>query len=152
MDGLPDRDTVTDNVAVVLETFRAVERRDGQALLALCDPAVEFIWPPSLPYGGRGLEGLAENAAVFQAAWDDFQTQAERQMDPVVVAAAGDEIVVCWQQKAADHAGRRLQTPVLGRYRVRNGKLARAHMFYFDTVEVASFLADAHRSTPPRTP
>jgi uncharacterized protein len=152
MDGRPDRDKMTGNVAVVLETFRAVERRDAQALLALCDPAVEFIWPSSLPYGSKGLEGLAENAVAFRTAWDDFQTQAERQMDPVVVAAAGDEVVVCWQQKGVDRVGRRLQTPVLGRYQLRNGKLARAHMFYFDTVEVARFLADAQRSAPPRTP
>jgi ketosteroid isomerase-like protein len=67
-------------------------------------------------------------------------------MDPVVVAASQDEVVVCWQQKGVDCAGRRLQTPVLGRYRVRNGKLARAHMFYFDTIEVADFLANARRS------
>lgn len=148
----PDGDKMSGNVSVVLEIFRAVERRDGEALLALCDPAVEFIWPSSLPYGGKGLEGLAENAVAFRAAWDDFQTPAERQMEPVVVGAAGDEVVVCWQQKGVDRAGRRLQMPVLARYRVRNGKLARAQMFYFDTVEVAGFLADAQRSAPQRTP
>jgi ketosteroid isomerase-like protein len=149
--GRQDHDQVSDNVAVVLETFSAVERRDGGALLALCDPAVQFIWPSSLSYGGKGLEGLAESGAAFRAAWDDFQPEAERQMDPCVVAAAGDEVVVCWQQKGVDRAGRRLQTPVLGRYRVRNGKLARAHMFYFDTVEVVSFLADAQRPAPAAT-
>lgn len=133
---------MTDNVAVVLETFRAVERRDGEGLRGLCDPEVEFVWPPSLPYGGtyKGVE------PAFRETWDDFQTEAERQMDPRVVATSGDEVVVLWQQKAVDGTGRRLDTPVLGRYRVREGKLARAQMFYFDTVAVADFLAHAHRS------
>jgi hypothetical protein len=32
---------------------------------------------------------------------------------------------------------------VLARYRLRNGKLLRAQMFYFDTFQVAAFLANA---------
>jgi len=36
-----------ENVAVVLETFRAVEQRDRQRLNELYHPEVEFRWPPS---------------------------------------------------------------------------------------------------------
>ncbi|HEX4587207.1 MAG TPA: nuclear transport factor 2 family protein [Mycobacterium sp.] len=136
------------SASVVLETFRAVERRDGQRLLELCDPEVEFIWPSSLPYGGKGLEGLLANGPAYAAAWDDFQTEAERQTNPHVVASTEGEVVVLWEQKAVDATGQRLDTPVLGHYRLRDGKLLRAQMFYFDTVEVAAFLAKAQRPTP----
>ena len=41
-----------ENVRVMREIFSAIERRDAQRVLDLCDPNVEFHWPPSLPYGG----------------------------------------------------------------------------------------------------
>jgi hypothetical protein len=37
----------------------------------------------------------------------------------------------------------RFDGPVLGLYRVREGKLVRAQMFYFDAAAAAGFLADA---------
>lgn len=136
------------NVSVVLEVFRSVEQRDGARLLELCKPEAEFIWPPSLPYGGDGLRRLVDNGPVYAAAWDDLQTEAERQMDPHVVGSSEDEVVVLWHQRAVDRTGKCLDTPVLGRYVVREGKLAKAHMFHFDTIAVADFLRDAERPTP----
>jgi hypothetical protein len=38
---------------------------------------------------------------------------------------------------------RTIEGEVLGLYRLRDGKLARAQMFYFDTVAVANFLKKA---------
>jgi uncharacterized protein len=70
-------------------------------------------------------------------------TEAERRLDPRVVAASGDEVVVLWHQRGVDSVGRRFDGEVLALYQVREGKLARAQMFYFDPVAVASFLADA---------
>jgi ketosteroid isomerase-like protein len=46
-----------------------------------------------------------------------------------------------WHQRGRDRAGRWLDTPVLGLYQVRDGKLARAQMFYFDPLAAAEFLA-----------
>jgi hypothetical protein len=37
-----------DNVAMMLEIFRAIERRDLQRMLDLCHADVEFQWPPAL--------------------------------------------------------------------------------------------------------
>jgi hypothetical protein len=41
---------------------------------------------------------------------------------------------------------------VLGLYQVREGRLARAQMFYFDTDAVKRFLGDAAGQGPPSRP
>ena len=141
-----------ENVAVVLEIIQAVVARDRDRSFALCDPDVEFHWPPSLPYGGssHGVEALREQAPEesWAGSWMPQQpTEAERRLDPRVVAASGDEVVVLWHQRGVNSIGDRFDGEVLALYRVREGKLARAQMFYFDTVAVASFLTDAARAT-----
>jgi ketosteroid isomerase-like protein len=133
------------NVEVVLAAFRAVEQRDRAALYALYHPDVEFHEAPSLPYGGttRGAEPNHADASWTQT-WDPLQpTDAERTMDPRVVAVAGDEVVVLWRQRAVDASGRRFDGPVLGLYEVRDGMFARAQMFHFDTAAVVDFLGRA---------
>lgn len=144
---------MTDAVDVVLRAFRAVQDRDREALLALYDPEVEFVWPGSLPYGGSSRSAGAahsEGRSTWTGTWDPLQpTATERRMDPRVVAAAGDEVVVLYRQRAVDAAGRRMDEQVLGLYAVRDGRLARAQMFHFDTAAVASFLAGAEACTPP---
>jgi ketosteroid isomerase-like protein len=74
----------------------------------------------------------------------------DRRMDPRIVAAGEDEVVVLWHQRGVTSAGVRFDGEVLGLYRVRGGKLARAQMFYFDTVPLVDFLASAkgHAAMP----
>ena len=140
---------VNGNVEVVLATFRAVERRDVQALLDLYHPEIEFHDALSLPYGGvvtgkPAVEAHSYSAASWAATWGPLQpTEAERRMDPRVVAASGDEVVVLYRQRAVGAAGERFDAPVLGLYQVRKGKLARAEMFHFDTAAIVGFLARA---------
>ena len=137
-------DTVKTNVRVVLEAFSAVERRDARGLAAVCHPDVEFRWPPSLVYGGNRGEGDSGGGwqrPNFEDVWDPFQpTGAERSMDPRVVAASEREVVVLWRQRGLGCGGERLDSPVLGLYEVRHGRLARAQMFYFDAAAVEAFL------------
>ena len=64
-------------------------------------------------------------------------------MDPRVVAATEDEGVVLWRQRGVSPSGERFEGEVLGLYQLRDGKLARAQMFYFDTVGVVNFLKKA---------
>jgi ketosteroid isomerase-like protein len=59
------------------------------------------------------------------------------------LAAHGDEVVVLWRQRGASPGGDRVDSPVLGLYEIRDGELARAQMFYFDSSAVADFLARA---------
>jgi uncharacterized protein len=144
------------NVEVVLGAFRAVEERDPDALFALYHDDVEFHDAPSLPYGGS-VRGKAAIRAQLEAApeatwlgtWGPLQpTEAERRMDPRVVATEGDEVAVLYTQRALSPNGERLEAPVLGLYQVRDGKFARAQMFHYDTVAIVAFLERAASSEP----
>jgi ketosteroid isomerase-like protein len=127
------------NVEVITEIFEALEQRDERRFNALCAPDFEIVWPASLPYGVPGV-----GRYTWSETWNPLQpTDQERRMDPRVVAASGDEVVVLWRQKGVSAAGERFDAEVLGLYRLREGKLARAQMFYFDTAAVAAFLAKA---------
>jgi uncharacterized protein len=146
------------NVDVVTQTFEAIEQRDRDRAFALYHPHVEFAWPPSLPYGGD-MHGRATLWSELERApertwtgtWDPLQpTNAERRMDPRVVAANDTEVVVLYRQRGVSPSGERLNTPVLGLYEVHDELLARAQMFYFDTVAVVEFLARAARRRGPR--
>jgi ketosteroid isomerase-like protein len=135
-------------VETVLAVFGAVEQRDDAGLARACQPDVEFCWPPSLPYGGTA-RGLARRGEGWAAYWDRLQpTAALRRLDPRVIGAAGQEVVVLWRQRGLSPAGERLDTEVLGLYRLRDGKLARGQMFYFDPAAVCAFLARASRQAP----
>jgi ketosteroid isomerase-like protein len=128
----------SESMEVVLEAFRAVERRDDERLQELYHPEVEFHWPPSFTQASEGSN--------WSDVWEPFQpTEAERQLDPRVVAASDDEVVVLWRQRAVSPSGEHFDGEALGLYQVRDGKFARAQMFYFDMVAVVDFLARARR-------
>jgi ketosteroid isomerase-like protein len=142
--------TSTPSAEAVLAVFAAVEQRDEEAFARACQPDVEFCWPPSLPYGGTA-RGLAGRGGGWAAYWDWLQpTAAQRRLDPRVAAAAGPQVAVLWRQRGLTPAGESLDTEVLGLYEVREGKLARAQMFYFDPAAVSAFLARASRAAPAR--
>ena len=122
-----------ENIAIVLEAFRAVEHRDRERLNELYHPEVEFHWPPWLPPSWQRIE-----------TWNALQpSEAERHMDPRVVAANEEEVVVVWRWRGVSPAGERFEDSVLGLYQVRGGRFARAQMFFFDGAGLASFLARA---------
>src|SRR5438105_4909928 len=126
-----------ENSKLVLDVFRAIEQRNNAKFRELLDPKFEIHWPPSLPYGG-------EEGPTWSETWEPLQpSETERRMDPCIVAESEDEVAVLWQQRGISRSGKRFQGEVLGLYRVRKGKLARAQMFYFDTAAVAGFLAKA---------
>jgi ketosteroid isomerase-like protein len=127
----------------MLDIFAAIERRDAQRVSALCEADVEFSWPSPLPYAGVS-RGLGAQRPSWTETWTPLQpTAAERTMDPRVVAATDQEVVILWRQRGASRGGDRCDSPVLGLYHVHRGRLARAQMFYFDPVTVSRFLATA---------
>jgi uncharacterized protein len=135
--------STSENVQVMLEVFSAIERRDLQRVFELCQPDVEFHWPRVLPYGGTS-RGVTTEPPSWGHTWIPLQpTEAEQKMDPRIVAASDDEVVVLWRQRGVSPGGDRLDSPVLALYEVRDGKLARAQMFYFDPTAVLDFLSTA---------
>ena len=127
--------SVAANRKLLLEVFRAIEQRDDRRFRELLHPVFELHWPPSLPYGGS-------KARTWSETWEPFQPgERERRMDARVVAVTEDEGVVLWRQRGVSPSGEQFEGEVLGLYQVREGKLARAQMFYFDTAAVARFLA-----------
>lgn len=144
---------MNDSVDVVMRVFDAVERRDPEQLFGAYHPDIEFHEAPSLPYGGT-TSGRDEIRSRFERSpertwlgtWGPLQpTEAERRLDPRVIAASEDEVVVLYRQRAVEPAGERFDAPVLGLYSVRDGGLARAQMFHFDTAAVVDFLSRAQR-------
>jgi ketosteroid isomerase-like protein len=132
-----------ENIETMSRIFRAIERRDQKTLAELFHPEVEFHWAPSLPYGKNPHDRPSEGTTWAQT-WMPLQpTAAERSMDPRVVAANGDEVVVLWRQRGVTTAGDRVDVPVLGLYRLREGKLVRAEMFDFDGAGLVAFVTKA---------
>ena len=129
------------NVQVILQIFAAIEHRDPQAMVALLQPDVEFVWPAPLPYAGVSHLSEAKHPGWGET-WIPLQpTDSERRMDPRVIAASDDEVVVLWHQRGKSQSGESFESEVLGLYRFREGKLARAQMFDFDAQGAAQFLA-----------
>ena len=138
------------NIQTMLGVFEAVEHRDQKRMLELCAPEVEFHWPKSLPYG-RQVGTLTSTGPGWGETWAPLQpTEAEQRLDPRVVAASDTEVVVRWTQRGLSPSGERFEGEVLGLYRLRDGKLACAQMFYFDTVSVVQFLERATRRGSPQ--
>jgi uncharacterized protein len=142
------------NAEVVLAVIRAVEERDADALFELYHDDVELHDAPSLPYsytarGKAAMRDQLETApeTTWLGTWGPLQpTEAERRMDPRVVAADGDEVTVLYTTRAVAPDGERFESPVLGLYEVRDGKFARAQMFHYDTAAILAFLERVARS------
>jgi ketosteroid isomerase-like protein len=85
--------TVEENEKLVLKVFDAIERRDDKLFRDALHPEFEIVWPTSLPYGG-------DKGVTWSETWEPFQpTAAERKLDPRVVAANGNTVVVLWRQR-----------------------------------------------------
>ena len=133
------------DVETIRILFRGVEERDLEAYLAACDRNVVIREPGSLPYGGEyhGREGVRRHAASWMRTWSALQPGDERKLGADFVEA-GDDVVVRWRLRArAPDGSGTLDMPMVGIYRLRDGKLAEAHMFYSDTAEVLRFLEGA---------
>lgn len=137
-----------DNSRIILEIFSAIERRDVKRVMELFDPEVEMHWPPSLPYGGTS-RGSQEKHPTWGETWNPLQpTALERKMDARVVGGKGNEVAVLWRQRGLSPSGERFEGEVIGLYEIRNFKLTRAQMFYFDTLELKQFLDRARSEIP----
>jgi uncharacterized protein len=134
------------NAEVVMEVLQMIEQRQLDRLATLYHPEIEFHWPPGLPYSGDFTRpAVAEMSKRFAATWMPLQpTEETRRMNPRVVAAGENgRVVVNYVWKGMDAKGRRFETETLADYQVRDGRLARAQMFYYDLPGVIAFLERA---------
>jgi ketosteroid isomerase-like protein len=139
------------NAEVALAVIRAVEERNADALFELYHDDVELLDAPSLPYAytARGKSAMRyqlETApeTTWVGTWGPLQpTEKERRMDARVVATNGDEVTVLYTTRALAPDGERFESPVLALYEVRDGKLAQARMFHYDTAAILAFLERA---------
>ena len=149
---------MSDNEAIVLEVFEAIESRDGEALFALYHDDFELEDAPSLPYASTQGSGKAAMRTQLEQApertwigtWGPLQpTAADRRMEPRVVGTRGDDVVIRYVTRAVAPDGERFESDVLGVYTVRDGKLLRARMHHFDTAAVVAFLDRARQPARP---
>jgi ketosteroid isomerase-like protein len=133
---------VTESEQFVLEAFAAVDARDDERLKRISHPEASFVWPESLqPSHFRTLQGKV--ATSWEEVWEPFQPLPEfitRKMSPQIVASSGARVTVLWHQRGVNRRGECLDCEVLGLYEVRDGRLYRAQMFYFDGAAVHKFL------------
>jgi ketosteroid isomerase-like protein len=139
-------------ISVIKRVFDAVERRDNAIFEAAVHPEVELHWPPQLPYGGV-RRGTVPDGRGWGAFWGPLQpTEAERRLDPRIVASNGEEVIVLWRQRGLAPSGDRIDTPVLGLYRIVDGRLVRGQMFYFDAQAVVRFIESAQKQSAGNAP
>jgi ketosteroid isomerase-like protein len=135
------------DVDVVMQVLSTVETRDIRRLAQLYHPEIEFHWQPGLPYSGafHGPPAVADMTARFAGVWGPLQPDAECQrLHPQVLATDGiGRVIVQYLWQAVDRNGNRFQTDTLADYTVRDKKLARAKMYYFDLEGMLSFLRSA---------
>ncbi len=137
---------MSDDVDVVRRLFDAVERREGEQMLACYAEDVEIVEAATLPYGGtyRGHDGAVAHAEAFLAAWNRYQGPEEIQLDPQFFGDGAGTVCVVFRHRAADPVrGSRLDMPEVGIYHVRDGRVARSRMFHADSAAVAHFLREA---------
>jgi uncharacterized protein len=140
---------------LVLGVIKAVEERDGDKLFELYHEDVELHEAPSLPYGGmvKGVPSLKEQLEsapedTWLGTWGPVQpTEDERAFDPRVISEKDGEVVVLYYMRAVAPDGERFESPVIGLYVVRNGKLVRAQMFHYDTQGINAFLERAREAS-----
>ena len=133
---------MTESEQIVLEAFAAVDARDDERLKRISHPEASFVWPESLrPSHFRTVHG--KMATSWEQVWEPFQPLPEfitRKMNPQIVASSGARVTVLWHQRGVNRRGERLDCEVLGLYEVRDGRLYRAQMFYFDGAAVRKFI------------
>jgi hypothetical protein len=137
------------NKRVVAALFEAVDCRDA-GVRAAYDENITIHEAVSLPYGGEyhGLEGSLRHGQGFRAAWDRFQPQQARGLNPRIFAD-GDHIVVLWRHKLENtKTGDSLDLPAVSVYRMENAKIIDSRMFHFDTAALLRFL-ERNAERPP---
>ena len=137
------------NANLMMEILHLIEQRQLERLADFYHPKIEFHWPPGLPYSGDFTgPAVAEMTKRFAATWIPLQPTPEtRRMNPRVLAVGENgRVIVNYVWRGVDAKGKRFETEVLADYQVRDGRLVRAQMFYYDLPGVIAFVDGAQPS------
>jgi ketosteroid isomerase-like protein len=127
-------------VDVARAVFDAVRARDGDALLAAYADDIVIVDDRGLPYGGEfhGREGAIAHSLGFVQTWDQYQDDADRDPEEVLIDA-GATVVALWRLRARA-GGHRLDQATVSVMAVSEGVVTRLEMFHQDTAAVNTFL------------
>ena len=126
-----------ENVEIVRRIYEAGERRDGETVLSLYDPDIDWDMsrhPYAEMFGGgvasRGRDQLREWFRQWYEAFDNFQHVLEELID------VGDRVVSVGTDRALGRAsGIEVERHIAGVWTLRDGLVTR--VVWFDSVEDA---------------
>ncbi len=130
------------NVAVVLGGYDAFRRGDITAVLDLLDPQsdLNFEGPSTIPWAGhrQGREGWA---TFFQTIGENLD-EITLTMEPFAVQ--GDNVVAVGRyQGRVKLTGKRIDSPLVHLWTIRNGMVVRCQELTNTATEAAACTADA---------
>ena len=119
-----------ENVEVVRQVYDSLARRDKQAVLALYDPAVEWVIsdPPMRHMFAagvyRGRDGLREFFREWYEAWEDMGHTVEELID-----GGNDVVTVVTDRARGELSGAKVARTHAAVWTVRGGKVVRVVWF-----------------------
>jgi ketosteroid isomerase-like protein len=130
-----------ENAVLARSLVDAWNRRDLEAIVALCDQEAEWINSPTAVEPGT-RRGVQEVAAVFRAQWEvllDASQEIEQLYD------RGDEIIVLTRisRRVRPESEARLEDRALSSMVFRDGKVTRTEILGFGSTEVEEALKAA---------
>jgi ketosteroid isomerase-like protein len=128
-----------ENVELARRLVDAWNSRDLEAILALCDPEIEYVNSPTAVEPGT-RRGHDELAAVFQAQWE-ILLDASQEIDRIY--DHGEEIIFLTRvsRRVSPESEARLDDRVLVSWKFRDGKVIRSQILGFGTEVPEAFKA-----------
>jgi ketosteroid isomerase-like protein len=129
-----------ENVEIVRRMYDAWNRRDEEALLALSDPAVEFVNSPTAVEPGT-RRGANEVLVAARKQWEILRG-GRQEIDRIY--DRGEEIVVLGRlSRLMPEGDTRIEDRALVSWTIRDGKVVRTEILGFGKAEVAEALEAA---------
>ena len=130
------------NVALVLSVYDAFRRGDIAAVLNHIDPQAKLIFegPSAIPWAGN-RHGREDWAKFFQAIGENLD-EITLTMEPFAVQ--GDNVVVVGRYQArVKLTGKRIDSPLVHLWTIRNAKVVRCQELTDTATEAAACTAGA---------
>ena len=127
------------DVEVVKRLYEALGSRDEEETQALLRDDVEWIVPPSLPWGGtrRGFEEVTGAAALLLESIRDANFESDEHVD----VGDGEVLVLGRLRGEGALTGAPFEAEYAHRFKITDGRVARFQE-YIDTAEILKALAE----------